>query len=109
MLLLMMLIYVTMLITGPPATNMILVGDLVPAGTMLVTPDLDQRTVCSKSFLSFCQHSLYFANYKTCTAGLSVSGISWYAFSRTYARGGWGYPLLELDILQKLYYLRKGD
>jgi len=24
-------------------------------------------------------------------------------------KGGWGYPLLELDILRKLYYLRKGD
>jgi len=34
-----MLIYVTILITGPRATNVILVGDLVPVGTMLVTPD----------------------------------------------------------------------
>jgi len=33
-----------------------------------------------------------------------------YAGASAYARGGLGFkPPFELDILQKLYYLRKGD
>jgi len=29
--------------------------------------------------------------------------------SKGVRKGGWGYPPLELDVLQELYYLGKGD
>jgi len=32
-----------------------------------------------------------------------------WCYSSAYARGGWVKKLLELDILQKFYYLRRGD
>jgi len=53
-------------------------------------------------------HSKCFSGLQNCNE-LRLAG-KWYVTARAYARGGFGLePPLQLDILRKVHYLRKGD